>query len=373
MSEEYAEFEGSRGSTSMALFGIGAERRVTTTDDSTLRLEETQTAKDRGSITAIAWILPSGRRRETRLDGQHFTLGRGENEDIRLEASGLSRSHAELTRQGPVYAIHDLGSTNGTYVNGRRVEHAAVSPGDVLRLGDALGVVVRVNSESRESPGAVDMGDGLVFGPGLRDELDALRRVAPTNLPVVIEGETGVGKECFARTLHRLSDRQGPFHAVNCAALPSNLAETELFGHRKGAFTNAEEAGLGHFRAAHGGTLFLDELADLPLAVQAKLLRALQEGEVTPLGETKGRAVDVRFIAAVQEPLPQLVESKRLREDLAMRLRGLVLKVPALRQRREDIHVHFRAFLARHSGGRAPAVEPRLLEALLLRLAGQRA
>ena len=117
---------------------------MTTHDDNTLRLEETEASRERPSVTAIIWILPSGRRRETRLDGQHFTLGRGENEDIRLEASGLSRSHAELTRQGPVYALHDLGSTNGTFVNGRRIEHAALSPGDVLRLGDALGVVVRV-------------------------------------------------------------------------------------------------------------------------------------------------------------------------------------------------------------------------------------
>jgi transcriptional regulator of acetoin/glycerol metabolism len=349
----------------LSAFGIEPRRRVTTNDDSTLRLEETEESRERASVTAIVWILPSGRRRETRLDGQHFTLGRGETEDIRLDASGLSRSHAELTRQGPVYAIHDRGSTNGTFVNGRRVEHAALSRGDVVRLGDALGVVVRIDSDNTDGADATDMGEGLVFGPGLRNELTALRRVAPTNLPVVVEGETGVGKECFARTLHRLSGRAGPFHAVNCAALPSNLAETELFGHKKGAFTNAEQAGLGHFRAAHGGTLFLDELADLSLAVQAKLLRALQEGEVTALGETQSRPVDVRFVAALQAPLFELVQAKRLREDLAMRLRGLVLRIPPLRQRREDIQIHFRAFLARYSGGRAPALEPRMLEALL--------
>jgi sigma-54 dependent transcriptional regulator, acetoin dehydrogenase operon transcriptional activator AcoR len=302
----------------------------------------------------------------SRLQQQHLTLGRGEHEQLRFDAAGVSRSHAEIIRQGPIYAIHDRGSLNGTHVNGRRVEHMALSPGDVLRLGDVVGVVVR-------TPAALDVGAhaarviaGGTFGLGLDDVVAAVRRVGPTTLPVVIEGETGSGKECVARAIHACSERPGPFHAVNCAALPTALAEAELFGHAKGAFTGAERAGVGHFRAAEHGTLFLDEIAELSLPVQAKLLRVLQEREVTPLGETRGVPLDVRVLCAVQEPLSRLVQQKRIREDLAMRLSGLVLALPPLRARREDIAELFQSFLAQHSGGRAPDIEQRLLEDVML-------
>jgi hypothetical protein len=244
----------------------------------------------------------------TPLTRNLMTLGRDEQASVRLEAAGVSRNHAELVRQGPVYAIKDCGSTNGTFVNGARVEHSSLSPGDVLRFGDVIGVVMRLEAEADlTQPDICEVAPGVVFGPGLRRQLEQLRLVAPSDLPVVVVGETGTGKECIARALHALSGRSGELHAINCAALPSALAEAELFGYRKGAFTGAEQAAQGQLRAADRGTLLLDEIADLPLGIQAKFLRVLQDRRVTALGETRAVAVDVRFVAAAQVPLSALV------------------------------------------------------------------
>jgi DNA-binding NtrC family response regulator len=261
--------------------------------------------------------------------------------------------------------VRDLGSTNGTFLNGARIQTSALSEGDVLRLGDAVGVTVRVD-DALGPPQTTEPVTGVIFGPGSRDLLERVRRLAPDDLPVVIDGATGVGKEGIARSLHALSRRTGALHAVNCGALPPALAEAELFGHRKGAFTGAEQAGLGHIRAAHQGTLFLDELVDLAPAVQTKLLRVLQEKVVVPLGETRAIPVDVRIIAATLVPLSELVAARRVREDLAARLSGVSLSVPRLAERRVDIPILLSHFLRLHSGGRPPGVDGRLLEHLLL-------
>jgi sigma-54 dependent transcriptional regulator, acetoin dehydrogenase operon transcriptional activator AcoR len=340
---------------------------VSSDGNSTLRLVESGLGISPSRVQAVRWISAGAEGSFTPLAHNLVTLGRDEQAGIRLEAAGVSRHHAEFVRQGPVYALKDCGSTNGTYVNGRRIQHGALSPGDVLRFGDVIGVVVRCDAETAlTQPDVCEVTPGVVFGPGLSVELAELRRVAPSDLPVVVVGETGTGKECIARAVHALSGRSGQLHAVNCAALPNALAEAELFGYRKGAFTGAEQPALGHLRAADRGTLFLDELADLPISQQAKLLRVLQDRKVTALGETCPTALDVRFVAAVQEPLSALVKAQRLREDLAMRLNGLVVHLPPLRERRADIGVLLGYFLKQHSGGRPPALEPRLLEDLLL-------
>jgi len=332
--------------------------------NTTLSLGETGHPDAVRSVTAIRWLTPALAECQP-LVGQQLVIGRGTETELCIESSGVSRRHAELNRQGPLFAIRDLGSTNGTFVNGRRVAQSALSEGDVLRLGDAVGVVVRVLPDHMSTE-ARQVGDSMLFGPDLSAELNELRRVAPSDLPVVIIGETGVGKECIARALHIESGRTGPFHAVNCAALPAALAEGELFGYRKGAFTGAEQGALGHVRAAQGGTLLLDELADLALPTQAKLLRVLQEKEVTPLGETRATPTDARIVAACQTPLEELVESKRLRQDLAARLSGSTLLIRPLRTRRSDIGFLFGYFLRRFSGGRPPRVDSKLLERLLL-------
>lgn len=180
--------------------------------------------------------------------------------------------------------------------------------------------------------------------------LTLAERIAGSEIPVLLEGPTGTGKEVFARFVHRLSARaQGPFVAVNCVAMPEAMLEALLFGHRKGAFTGAAEAGEGLFRAADGGTLLLDEIGELPLALQAKLLRALQEGEVLPLGATKPMKVDVRVVAATNRHLSAEVEAGRFREDLLYRLNVFPLALPALRDRPGDIAPLAFGMLLRHA------------------------
>lgn len=171
----------------------------------------------------------------------------------------------------------------------------------------------------------------------VQEQIQRAHRVAVHKVPVLILGESGTGKELFARAIHDASGRQGPYVAVNCGAIPKELVNSELFGHKKGAFTGADRDRLGHFRMAQGGTLFLDEIGDLPLDAQVRLLRAIQQGEVTPLGESEPVQLDVRIVAATHRNLPADVQAGRFREDLFHRLAVGVLRLPALRERREDI------------------------------------
>ena len=179
-----------------------------------------------------------------------------------------------------------------------------------------------------------------------RTLLEMVAKVARSPLPVLITGETGTGKELVARGIHTLSGRD-PFLAVNCAALPDHLLESELFGHEKGAFTGADRAKPGLFEAAHGGTLFLDEVAELPLPLQPKLLRALEEGEVRRVGSTRPTRVDVRLLAATNRDLDEEIAAGRFRQDLFWRLNGLALHIPPLRERPADVPVLVDHFLER--------------------------
>jgi len=189
--------------------------------------------------------------------------------------------------------------------------------------------------------------------------------VAASDLAIVIEGETGAGKEGIARATHLWSGRTGPFIAVNCAALPEALAEGELFGYRKGAFTSADRANRGFFQTADGGTIFLDEVADLSLSTQAKLLRVLEQKEVTPLGEARPVPIDVRVVVATQTPLAALVEAKRFRNDLMARLNGLRVRLPPLRDRVEEVPYLFTRLLkAKSAGKNVPGLDALLVEKL---------
>ena len=204
------------------------------------------------------------------------------------------------------------------------------------RNGAAAGSRPRSVDQARDDwrPQVALIGDS----PALKAVVDVIDRIAHTSATVLITGESGTGKEVVARLLHGLSGRiNGPFVAVNCGAIPENLLESELFGHAKGAFTGATEARSGRFLQADGGTLFLDEIGDLPLSMQVKLLRVLQEREVTPVGESRPRQIDVRIIAASNQDLETMVGDKRFRQDLYYRLEVLPVRLPALRERREDI------------------------------------
>ncbi len=317
----------------------------------------------RGSLV-VRWVYPSPLTTAL-LDGVIFGRDTPSIVSVHLPGSEASRRHAEVKQVGPVPILRDLESRNGTWVNGQRITQRPVGPGDVLRIGEWMGVVLEL-PEPEASVGFEALASGWYGGTTLACAIEPARRVAPTDLPVIAQGETGTGKEGLARAVHTWSGRLGPFIAVNCAAIPSAMAEGELFGYRRGAFTGADRANPGFFRAAQGGTLFLDEILDLPPAIQTKLLRVLEQREVQPLGEAHAIAIDVRIVCATQEPLPRAVTDRRFRADLLARLDGLTVVLPPLRSRREDIAPLFVQMLRAQTGGHVPAIEPKLVEALLL-------
>ncbi|WP_321474105.1 sigma 54-interacting transcriptional regulator [uncultured Paludibaculum sp.] len=197
----------------------------------------------------------------------------------------------------------------------------------------ASSAVAYIHAESEEPPA-----DVVGAHQGLRRVWTSVQMVAPTDSPVLIQGETGTGKELVARAIHMRSRRsRGPYVQLNCAAMPAGLLESELFGHERGAFTGAVSQFAGRFERAHGGTLFLDEIGDMPLELQPKLLRVLQEQEFEPLGGTRTIRVDVRVVAATNQDLLQMLRERRFRADLFYRLNVFPLALPALRERREDI------------------------------------
>jgi DNA-binding NtrC family response regulator len=256
--------------------------------------------------------------------------------------------------------VVDLGSRNGVQINGRRVSAATLRKGDVVRLGGWLGVVT-------DAPGAwKEIAPGLFGGAALQSVLAPLQRAAASDLPIILEGETGTGKEVVTRGVHAWSGRSGPLVAVNCAALPEALAEGELFGYRRGAFTGADKPSPGFFRSAEGGTLLLDEVTDLPLPLQAKLLRVLEEHEVQPLGEPRPIPIDVRVVVAGQQSLMEAARQGRFRPDLLARLDGVTVHLPPLRSRREDVPPLFSHFLGELAQGCAPAVDIDFVERLCL-------
>ncbi len=286
-------------------------------------------------------------------------VGRDDTADIRLPVHAVSRLHAELSLRRGEWFVRDLDSTNGVLIDGCRVRESALEPHTELRIGDAILKLVGTDASEHAAyriDGVMQAGrarrcrQGTELVGGLQmDRIAAeVERLAPLQLSVVIEGESGTGKEIIARELHRKSGRRGEFHAVNCAAIPPNLLESELFGYRRGAFTGADRDHPGVFRAANRGTLLLDEIGDMPLAAQAKLLRVLQTREVVPLGATRPEPVDVRIVCATHRDLRRLLATNAFRQDLYARLAEAPLRLPPLRERKEDILLLVRTFLARH-------------------------
>ena len=222
---------------------------------------------------------------------------------------------------------------------------------------------------SAAAPAAAQALEQLVGqSPAMQAVKQRITKVAASMAPVLIRGESGTGKELVARALHASSQRaSGPLVAVNCAAIPENLLEAEFFGARKGSYTGASQDREGYFQAARGGTLFLDEIGDLPLAMQSKLLRAIQERSVRPLGSTQEDAVDARIVSATHRDLAADVQAGRFRQDLYYRLNVIELLIPPLRERREDLPALCAALLARiaqDSGSRPPPLSPQALELL---------
>lgn len=264
---------------------------------------------------------------------------------LTLPDSRLSSEHVRLRRSQDEWDLADLSSMNGTHLNGTRTTTAELADGDVIEIGHNT-LMFR---EIVPNLGAADLGDhdlaadastplGLrTLIPGLEHHWSQLAPMARSSAPILVRGATGTGKELVAGAIHQMSGRQGAFVAVNCGALPSGLMESELFGHRRGAFTGAGDDRLGLIRRAHRGTLLLDEIAELPMASQAVLLRVLQQGEVLPVGGNDAVRVDVQVIAATHQNLDRMTKEGRFREDLHARLKGFEVHVPALRDRREDL------------------------------------
>jgi transcriptional regulator with AAA-type ATPase domain len=313
----------------------------------------------------LVWLFPQPGQAPVNLawtGGSELLIGRDAECAVCLSGSDVSRRHAVLRHgdQESRPTLVDLGSRNGVRVNGYRTLSSEVGCGDVVRVGGWVGVV------SAATGGFAEIAPGLLGGGELAAALAPLQKAASSDLPIILEGETGTGKEVVARSLHHWSRRTGPLVAVNCAALPEGLAEGELFGYRRGAFTGAERASPGLFRSAEGGTLLLDEVADLPPLVQAKLLRVLEQREVQPLGETRPVSLDVRIVVACQQPLVNEVRAGRFRADLLARLDGLTVHLPSLRQRKQDILPLFSHLLGEVSQGRSPAVDSSFVERLCL-------
>ena len=312
--------------------------------------EQTETTISRAAQKSVARPRPEGRlhvvhpvemSRIVDLAGKQATIGRQVEGDLGLRHQTVSRRHLELEWDGEMgrYLARDLGSHNGSALDGVALGEStrALHHGAVLRVGDVILVF-----EDGRALGAEDSADvSREAVPGEAAATRALRaqiaRAAGDPSPALLIGETGTGKERLAAELHRLSGRRGDLVAVNCAAFTANLVESQLLGHVRGAFTGAQGEQPGLIRSASAGTLFLDEIGELPLDLQPKLLRVIQEREVLPVGGAKAVRVDVRMVAASNRDLARHVEAGGFRRDLYARMALWEIRVPPLRERRADV------------------------------------
>ena len=266
--------------------------------------------------------------------------------ELRIEDASVSRRHVSLEVTGSRVRVVDLGSTNGTFVNELAIGEAWLTGGERVRIGDTTLRLVPSETEAAKAPLSTAARFGRLIGASvsMRRLYPLFQQLAACEIPVVIEGETGTGKEVLAEAIHEESARaSSPFVVFDCTAVPPTLMESELFGHERGAFTTALAQRKGVFEQAHGGTLLIDEIGDLDISLQPKLLRVLDRGEVRRVGGDKAIKVDVRLLAATRRDLDREVQEGRFRDDLFHRLAVARVELPALRRRRGDV-----TLLARH-------------------------
>jgi two-component system response regulator GlrR len=314
------------------------------------RTEPIPVRGDEGAATMSLLIGRGADSRRVTIGGRPISLGTDPACDVVLCDRAISARHCRIEPGPDGTLVRDLGSRNGTFVDGVRSFVARIGPGTRMRMGRTdLLVVARGESGDARS-------DGLVArSPQMLDVLGLVERYAQLSFPALVLGESGAGKEGVARALHTRGPRRNePFVAVNAGGLPSDLIESELFGHEKGAFTGALAQRRGVFEQADGGTLFLDEIGELPLALQARLLRVLDSGEIRRVGGEQAIRVDVRLVCATHRNVRAMVEEGTFRRDLYYRLGQLFVEVPPLRERPEDVRALATHFLAASSADLGP-------------------
>lgn len=258
---------------------------------------------------------------------------------IALRDETVSRRHCQIVREGESYLLQDLESTNGTFVSGVKIREVYLKPNMEFMIGQTRVLFTPVSEEVKIVPSQHTQLGELVGGDlKIREIFSVVQKIANTDTTVVIEGETGTGKDVLARTIHKTSRRADkPFVVFDCSAVPEHLIESELFGHEKGSFTGAIMAREGLFELANGGTIFLDELGELSLDLQPKLLRVLENRQIRRVGSSRTTKIDVRVIAATNRQLDEEVKLGRFREDLFYRLSVVRLFMPPLRERLNDV------------------------------------
>lgn len=281
-------------------------------------------------------------------EGERVVIGSRGDSDLKLLDPCVSGRHCMLEASRGYLVLTDLGSLNGVFIGNVKVESAKLSERLATFVIGKSRVTVR-GSSGELHPEEAEPDDGLygMSEPILRLKRE-IRRLACLRAPVLILGESGVGKDVVARALHQLSHREGAYVPLNVATIPETLADSELFGHRKGAFTGALHARVGAFERAHQGTLFLDEIGELAPTIQVKLLRILEDGMVRPVGAAEERRVEVRVVSATWNRLFERSSAGQFRFDLLQRLSMVVLDVPPLRERRSDIPVLAQCWLKRY-------------------------
>ena len=278
-------------------------------------------------------------------------IGKGKACDLELSDRSVSRRHLSAEVSSNRLHIRDLGSTNGTVVDGMVVVEVCLVGGELIRLGSSAIAVERGAPTRVEAPSpATGFGHTLGVSERMRRLYPLCERLAQSTVPLIIEGETGIGKEQLAESIHDQGPRKsGPFVVFDCTAVAPSLIESELFGHEKGAFTGSAAMHQGVFERAHGGTLLIDEIGDMPLPLQPKLLRAIERLQVTRVGGKQVLRLDVRVIAATRRDLDREVQAGRFRDDLFHRLAVARIELPPLRERAGDVELlasHFWAELA---------------------------
>jgi transcriptional regulator with GAF, ATPase, and Fis domain len=315
---------------------------------------ETRAVGAPGASVGVQVIVLSGSAKGTTKPlGEKLRIGKAPDNDVVLNDDTVSRHHCELTRANDGVHVRDLGSTNGTKVQGARVSEAVVGPGTVLKVGE-VEIALRPAVRNVEVLPSEKTWFGAAIGQSLamRTIFGVLERIAKTDATVLLEGETGTGKDVLARAIWTESARpQGPFVVVDCGAVSYSLLESELFGHERGAFTGAVAARVGAFELADGGTVFLDEIGELPLDVQPKLLRVLEAREFRRVGGNRTMKSDVRVLVATKRSLQREVQAGKFREDLYFRLAVVPITVPPLRARRDDIPMLVEHILRASGGG----------------------